>query len=80
MYPCWGLIAIWPAPDAVEATVPGGWVLVEEDEADHRDRSKFSAIEIPYAYKLFTQQMESMNISMRMFTEINQKDMFLTNG
>lgn len=54
--------------------------IVEEDEADHRNRSTFSAIEIPYAYKLFTQQMESMNISMRMFTEINQKDMFLTNG
>lgn len=54
--------------------------IIEEEEADHRNRSKFSAIEIPYAYKLFTQQMESMNISMRMFTDNNQKNLFLMNG
>lgn len=41
------------------------------------EHTNFSALEIPAAYKLFTQQMESMNISMRMFPETKNRNLFL---
>jgi DNA-directed RNA polymerase II subunit RPB2 len=39
--------------------------------------SRFSGVEMAYAYKLFTQQMESMNVSMRLFTDIKQDSLFI---
>jgi DNA-directed RNA polymerase II subunit RPB2 len=42
--------------------------------------TRFSGVEMAYAYKLFTQQMESMNVSMRLFTDIKQDSMFIEDG
>jgi DNA-directed RNA polymerase II subunit RPB2 len=48
---------------------------IEREEVE--EHTNFSALEIPAAYKLFTQQMESMNISMRMFSDTKHKNLFL---